>query len=281
MSISSTLNQVTQISNAVASTAGALSTLLGGDWRGRLRPASYGGITFGVLGGESRFGRRNAVHEYPYRDIPWVEDLGRAARRINLSGFIVGDDVIAKRNALIAVCESPGQSQLVHPTLGTLTVSLLDFSTVERWDQGRVFELNFVFIESGQRSFPEVETSTLDDVSAASILADIAVQADFVSGVSSALSYGSAVVRQATTVATSWGAIGTKLANDATGLCNTVGALQGSYGRYFGGRGVNPLSGVKASTATVSSLISQGVAARATVGTAVTNLINAASGLGI
>ena len=276
----STLNQITQISNAIASTTGALSSLLGGDWRGRLRPASYGGITFGVLGGESRFGRRNAVHEYPYRDTPWVEDLGRAARRINLSGFIVGDDVIAKRNALIAVCESPGQSQLVHPTLGTLTVSLLDFATIERWDQGRVFELNFVFIESGQRSFPAVELSTLDDVSAASILADIAAQADFVSGVASTLRYGSAVIKQASSTATSWGAMATRLSNDATGLCNTVGALQGSYGRYFGGRSINALTGIKASTATVSSLISQGVAARATVASAVNNLISSATGLG-
>jgi prophage DNA circulation protein len=192
----------------------------------------------------------------------------------------VGDDVIAKRNALIAVCESPGQSQLVHPTLGTLTVSLLDFATIERWDQGRVFELNFVFIESGQRSFPAVEISTSDDVSAASILADIAAQADFVSGVASTLRYGSAVIKQASSTATSWGALATRLSNDATGLCNTVGALQGSYGRYFGGRSINALTGIKASTATVSSLISQGVVARATVASAVNNLISSATGLG-
>jgi prophage DNA circulation protein len=43
-------------------------------FRAQLQPASYRGIPFGVFGGQARFGRRNALHEYPFRDVPWVED---------------------------------------------------------------------------------------------------------------------------------------------------------------------------------------------------------------
>src|SRR4051812_33537247 len=107
----------------------------------QLRDASFRGIPFGVFSSEARFGRRNAVHEYPYRDTVWVEDLGRAARRISLIGFLVGDDVIAQREQLIAACETEGDGELIHPTLGHLTDSLMSLSTEERWERGRVFEL--------------------------------------------------------------------------------------------------------------------------------------------
>ncbi|REF28617.1 prophage DNA circulation protein [Xenorhabdus cabanillasii] len=60
----------------------ALSSLLGGSdsswqWAEHLHPASFRGVPFAVISGESVFGRRQAVHEYPYRDTAWIEDLGR------------------------------------------------------------------------------------------------------------------------------------------------------------------------------------------------------------
>ena len=41
-----------------------------------LLPASWRGVPFHGLSGELRFGRRPVVHEYPFRDSVWVEDLG-------------------------------------------------------------------------------------------------------------------------------------------------------------------------------------------------------------
>ena len=46
-----------------------------------LRPASFRGVSFQVDVASLSAGRRVQVHEYPQRDQPWVEDLGRATRQ--------------------------------------------------------------------------------------------------------------------------------------------------------------------------------------------------------
>jgi prophage DNA circulation protein len=35
----------------------------------QLQHASFGGVPFGVLGAEATFGRRQAVHQYPFKDM--------------------------------------------------------------------------------------------------------------------------------------------------------------------------------------------------------------------
>src|SRR5436305_959267 len=63
-------------------------------WIDSLQQASFRGIPFGVLSGAGRFGRRLALHEYPNRDKPWPEDMGRATRRIALTGFLISDSAV-------------------------------------------------------------------------------------------------------------------------------------------------------------------------------------------
>jgi prophage DNA circulation protein len=278
MSIDNAMDGVRSLTNAVTTGVNTVTRATadlglaniagqGKYWMDQLRPAIYRGVRFGVFGGESHFGRRNAVHEYPYRDTAWVEDLGRQARRVTMGGFLVGDDVIAQRDRMITACEAPGDGELTHPTLGRMTVSLIEFSSVERWDQGRVFELSFVFIEAGRRTFPTVATSTGDAVSAEAAAADAAVAGDFAAGVSDALKHGAAVVKQAASTAATWANQAQRLANDATNLYNMVGRLSGSNGRFFGGR-----SNATKSVATVAGLIAAGATAR-------TQVVNAATAL--
>ncbi|HGJ5857958.1 DNA circularization N-terminal domain-containing protein, partial [Arsenophonus nasoniae] len=144
----------------------ALSALLGTEksdhWLTHLRPASFGGVPFGVLSGESVFGRRQAVHEYPYREQAWIEDMGRSTRRITIKGFLVHDsqvysapDVMTQRNNLVAVCEAGKTCTLNHPTLGEMTVSVTEsgLRLHERVENGRVFEFELVVIESGLKVF--------------------------------------------------------------------------------------------------------------------------------
>jgi prophage DNA circulation protein len=287
MSIDNALDSVKSLTNTISTGVNTvtraaadlgLTNIAGGAkyWMDTLRPASYRGISFGVFGGESHFGRRNAVHEYPYRDTAWVEDLGRQARRIVMGGFLVGDDVIAQRERMIAACEAAGDGELVHPTLGRLTVSLLDFSTVERWDQGRVFELNFVFIEAGRRTFPSVETSTADAVKAECNITDAATGADYAKGTVDAIKNGAAVVKQAVSTAAAWANKAQKLANDATNLYNMVGRLKGNNGRFFGGRG-----GVSGSISSIQGLIAAGSVARVRVASAASSLSSIAGKLGL
>ena len=253
-------------------------------WFERLASASYRGVPFGVLGGDSQFGRRNVTHEYPYRDTVWVEDLGRSARRIKMTGFLVGDDCIAQRDRMIEVCEQDGTGTLVHPTFGVLTVNLIgSLSVSERWDKGRMFEIGFSFIQSGDRIFPAVETSTGDAVNAMATATDAAASVDFAARAGAALKNGAAVVGQAVTTVAAWATTAQMLANDATNLHHMVVNLPGNLGRFAGGRNTAGLLGVLAvsqNANTVGGLIALGSLARSGVASAVTALSTAAAGLG-
>lgn len=268
-------------------------------WFETLQPASLGGVPFGVLGGQLRVGRRNAVHTYPYKDEVWVEDLGRDARRITLIGFLVekgaygGGSVISQREQMVAACEAPGLITLVHPTLGSVQVSLLEANFSERWDQGRVFEIAFSFVEGGQRVFPTDDVDPAAAVLEACDVADVAVATDFVSEVVTALGSGAAVVNMVVTTATAWAGMALSLVADATNLMNTVVGLPGSFGRFFGAslRGVAGLLRIdtkvggssgpaRASVTTVSGLIASGTAARSAVSQACTALKTSAGGIG-
>lgn len=195
----------------------------------QLRPASYRGVRFGVLGGQLRFGRRNAIHEYPFRDTIWVEDLGKSRRMIQMTGFLVGDDVIAQRDALIAACEKSGDGELVHPTLGQRTVALLDVSSSEQWEQGRVFELNFTFVEQGRRQYPESTETTAGAVAVAVDKANTASRAAFAAKGQNLKTLSS--INAAVAVAQAWANKAITTARDATSLIRMAGVLQGDIGR--------------------------------------------------
>jgi len=105
--------------------------------------------------------------EYPGRDKPYIEDMGRPMRRIRLSGFLVsnslvyGGDAKAQRDAMVDAVERLGPRVLIHPTLGELIVNVPGGGlwVIERWGIRRYFELSFIFIEYGQHIFPATAPS--------------------------------------------------------------------------------------------------------------------------
>lgn len=116
-------------------------------WINQLLPASFRGIPFVVEQSGFTTGRRTAVHEYPYRNLPWVEDMGAATQQINFSGFLVGDDCYIQRDVLAAACAQKGPGFLVHPSLGPIPAACLTNATFnERVDRGRVVEVQLGFI---------------------------------------------------------------------------------------------------------------------------------------
>lgn len=144
----------------------AITSLMGGDtvgdWQSQLRPCSFRGVPFAITSEEGSHGRRQAVHEYPYRDTAWIEDMGRGTRRFVLKGFLVqdsliygGGDVISQRLALISACETKGSGTLIHPTLGEMTVSVPENGLTLSGDMknGRSFEFTLMLIESGLKVF--------------------------------------------------------------------------------------------------------------------------------
>src|SRR4051812_39444914 len=124
-------------------------------WKDQLVPASFRGVTFGVLDTDIVFGRRNQLHEYPLRDEPYAEDLGKKAREYTINAFVIGDDYISSRDALISAIEdndSPGT--LVHPTLGTKSVVPKDCRVIYSNQEGRMERFTLTFVEAGSNEFP-------------------------------------------------------------------------------------------------------------------------------
>lgn len=98
------------------------------------------------------------MHEYPLRDLPYVEDLGRKARRFTVQGFVLGDDYMAARDALMAACEEAGPGTLVHPYLGVLEVTCQGCTVRESTKEGGQATFSLTFQEAGKRNYPAQTT---------------------------------------------------------------------------------------------------------------------------
>lgn len=120
----------------------------------KLRQASYRGIRFSVKETEHTGGRRTVVHQYPRRDEPYVEDIGRAAREYSLTAYIVGEDYISRTQKLMAALESPGSGKLVHPWLGELTVVPTQVGTANFSQNLGLATVSLTFVEAGKLENP-------------------------------------------------------------------------------------------------------------------------------
>lgn len=286
-------------------------------WVKQLNPASFRGLRFGVLGGEARFGRRLAVHEYPGRDKPYAEDMGRGLRVVNLVGFLISDslvydggDVIEQRDLMIGAAEKAGPGILIHPTLGQMLVSVPagGLSVVERWDEGRYFELHFSFIESGDRVFPatkpdhrsflELVLSALGLDAAADFVASVQANvsavfkaiktaegyiSDALDMVESVIDAGQSAVNAVVDTVAGFQQIVGRISRDASQLSSLTSLLSGDFGRYKAGATTSALQQSRKghdSSAELAGIIAASVAQRAAVATASTALATAAAGFG-
>ena len=148
-------------------------------WRDNLQAASFRGVPFYVDAAESTHGRRIVTHEYPGRDKPYTEDLGRAAVPFGLSAILVGDGYMAARDRLIAALNTPGPGTLIHPYLGTLKVVCKPGKLSESTADGGMARLSLEFIEHGDNVFPLVSEDAASAAVAASVAANAASAASF------------------------------------------------------------------------------------------------------
>lgn len=144
-----------------------------------LRPASFRGVPFQVDSTDMGAGRRTTLHEYPQRDKPWVEDLGRAAREIAFEAFVVGADYVDQANRLLSAIEEPGSGALIHPWFGTLTVSLKDLARVTFNRELGYARFSLSFVEAGELTFPAAGSATASQSRLAAANIETAAVADF------------------------------------------------------------------------------------------------------
>lgn len=130
----------------------------------KLYEASFRGVPFFVTKVELTVGRRTVTHEYPQRDKPYVEDIGRATRKLTFTAFVVGDDYIKQVQRLIGAIEAPGEGLLIHPHLGEMRCCLEQASTITFTDATRTASLTLKAIESGDLEFPSAGTDSVGKV---------------------------------------------------------------------------------------------------------------------
>jgi len=118
-------------------------------WRAVWRPASYKGAGFYIEVGGKAGGRRNVHHEYPKRDDPYAEDMGRKQRKFHIQAYLIGPNYLGPRDRLIVVCEQEGAGLLVHPTLGQLMVVCDTYSVSETREKGGYCTFEMTFSEAG------------------------------------------------------------------------------------------------------------------------------------
>ena len=111
------------------------------EWRDRKQAASFRGVPFWVDTDNVPVGRRTQVHEYPQRDQPYTEDMGRQTRKYRFSGFVVGDDCLSQRDRLLTALDKPGAGELLHPWFGRLTVTAGECEVSHARDEGGMVRL--------------------------------------------------------------------------------------------------------------------------------------------
>ncbi|MEB7559184.1 DNA circularization N-terminal domain-containing protein [Kluyvera cryocrescens] len=130
-------------------------------WKDRLQDASFRGVPFKVEDEGSPVGRRVETHEYPNRDKPYTEDLGKVTSRPTITAYVVGDDCFDQRDRLIEALNKPGPGTLIHPVYGEMNVCVdgeIHVSTTKT--EGRVVRFDLRFVEAGELSYPTAGAAT-------------------------------------------------------------------------------------------------------------------------
>lgn len=129
-------------------------------WRDILlgEPASFRRIIFHVETGGRSSGRRTVPHEYPKRNLPYSEDMGRHARRFQISGYLIYRpsnplyEYTSQRQFLYEALEEDDAGTLVHPVYapGGMLVMCERYSMIESRERGGYTQFEMQFVEAGQ-----------------------------------------------------------------------------------------------------------------------------------
>lgn len=138
----------------------------------RLIGASFRGVPFFVQSAELSGGRRTVTHEFPFRSEPFVEDLGRKARGFTVEGYVLGENYLFAKLALITELEAPGVGELEHPHYGTRRVMVDVFRVRETTRDGGMASFSIDFIETPAQPaqptvVPDASATALASVAAA------------------------------------------------------------------------------------------------------------------
>lgn len=155
----------------------------------KLIGASFRGVPFFVELAEQAGGRRTVTHEFPGRDDPYVEDLGRRARTFRVDGYVIGGpdagspSYVLNRDELLGALESEGPGELVHPYHGRLRAVCTALAMRESVSEGGLARFTLEFTETPAQAVAVEEAADLPgEVEQAAVAASAAMAAELEDG---------------------------------------------------------------------------------------------------
>jgi len=126
-------------------------------WRDDLVPASYDGNEFFVDVGSREGGNRLVLHQFPKKDTPYTENMGRRATEFTVRGYVIQSsrqpDYRPARDALQARLDEGTAGQLQLPTMRPMSVICRQYRLTEEERLGGYCVFDMHFLESGAQPF--------------------------------------------------------------------------------------------------------------------------------
>jgi prophage DNA circulation protein len=155
-------------------------------------PASFRGVIFHVESGGLTSGRRTVIHEYPKRNKPYAEDMGRHAIRWQFSGYLIYRpsnplyDYVSQRDQLILALAADDVGMLVHPVFAPGGVSAMceRYTSTETRERGGFTQFEMAFVEAGEPGNKNPGTDTASNVATQATNTETANANTFTNGIS-------------------------------------------------------------------------------------------------
>ena len=153
-------------------------------WRDQLMPASFSGARFHCDSNSRESGRRIVEHQFPKKDLPYAEDMGRAAREFTIRGYCIvypydseftlySRDYRRPRDELISKLEAEGPGVLQLPTQPSQLVVCPRYRLTEEERFGGYCVIDMTFQEYG---YDPTQTSPDQSTASAIVAAAQALQ---------------------------------------------------------------------------------------------------------
>ena len=157
----------------------------------RIIDGSFKGLPIRIDSGSVTGGRKNVKKEFPNRDTQTIEDLGLRPRTYNLQIVVAPRTTVAGgttntlqgyfeyRDALLAVIESKGKGELIHPLYGRIeNVKATVFSINENFTDFGLSRLNVTFEIDTDTGVPRQTLTALSQLTQSNTEVGTAVGSD-------------------------------------------------------------------------------------------------------
>jgi len=142
-------------------------------WRQRLLPANFDGLLFHVEAGSQEGGRRIVTHEFPKKDLPYSEDMGKRATEFTVRGYMIAfvrdtnvdlykRDYTIARNRLQERLDEGGYGVLQLPLMRPMKVVCSRYRMTEEDRFGGYVTFDMTFVELGAPPFKSAPDAASD-----------------------------------------------------------------------------------------------------------------------